>query len=201
MKTFSVLGKGMHYRDSLVYNFFDYMKRGVNYQRRYKIASEYLRDVSSVLDVCAGTGRLKRFLPRNCRYTALDASREFIAQIKREGTAHICWDLHRGMPDVAFKVDAAVMIISLYHFRKTSVNNLLEDLKGMGSRVIIVEEISPQQRKGHSLADRVMSYFCSADFFVPAALFTSDEFRDVMQRHQYNFIRYDERYCVGYYRH
>jgi SAM-dependent methyltransferase len=198
MKIFPALGKGLHYRNPLVYHFCDYMKRGVHYQQRYKIALEYLRGVFSVLDVCAGTGRFKRFLPQDCRYTALDASREFIARMERKGIVHIRRDLHRGMPRIPLRVDAVVMIISLCQFRGTSIDRLLEDFKQTGSRVIIVEEVSP---RGDTLSfiRRMRNYLCAADFFVPFDLFTSDEFRDVLQRHQYHFIRHDERYCVGCY--
>lgn len=200
MKIFPALGKGLHYRNPLVYHFFDYMKRGVQYQRRYKIALEYLGDVSSVLDVCAGTGRFKRFLPQDCRYIALDASREFIARMKRKGIASVCQDLHQGMPRIPSRADAVVMIISLCQFRGTSIDRLLEDFKQTGSRVIIVEEVSPQGDK-HSFIRRMRNYLCSTDFFIPFDLFTSGEFRDVMQRHQYHFRRHDERYCAGYYCH
>lgn len=199
MKAFPSFAKGIHYRSPLVYNLLDYIKRGVRRDLRYRIVLSYLKGASSVLDLCGGTGQLKEFLPKDCQYSICDASPDFIAHSHRECAARFQWNLHNGLPGFSFKVDAVVMIISLCQFRETSIDVLLEAVKDIGSTVVIVEEVFFPSERQIALIRWARNYLCATDFFVPTELFTSEEFESVMKRHQYDFIRYDKRYCVGYY--
>jgi len=191
--------KSINYRSPLIYNILDYLKRGTRRDLRYRPPLPYLKGASSVLDLCGGTGEFKKFLPAGCQYSVCDASPGFVAHLAKSHIRHFQWDLHRGLPRFFPKVDAVVMIISLYQFRTTSIDVLLEAVKDIASTVVIVEEVSVSPQKQSALTRWVKNYLCATDFFVPVELFVREEFESIMKKRRYDFISYDKKYCVGCY--
>lgn len=191
--------KSINYRSPLIYKMLDYMKRGADRDLRYRLSLPYLKGASSVLDLCGGTGEFKKFLPEGCQYSVCDASPDFGAHLARSHIRHFQWDLHHGLPRFLPKVDAVVMIISLYQFRATSIDVLLEAVKDIAPTVVIVEEVSVSPPEQFAWIRRVKNYLCATDFFVPVELFAREEFESIMKKRRYGFISYDKKYCVGCY--
>lgn len=191
--------KGCHYRSSVVYNACTFLKLWENYYQRFHIAREYIKEGARVLDVCAGAGTMRYFLPKDCRYTAVDASQEFLSKINKDGAATRCLNLHQGIVAEEFSADIILMIISLCHFRNTSVHALLEDFKKMARKVVFVEDVLLNPRRPDSFIQRTINYLTATDYSVPLQLFTRQEFQDLMKSHGYQYRQHTSRYAVGYY--
>lgn len=193
-----MLLKGIHYRNPKVYNLLTFLKLRNDYNLRFRIASRYVRAKETVLDICAGTGRLMDFLPEGCRYVSLDFSPGFLSILSYKSKFFLNMDLHKGLEMGDFQADSVVMIISLYHFRHTSLHKILEDLKKMGKKVIIIEEVCNKAKRFINFP-RFTDYLCAIEKYLPAQLFREEEFRDVALKHGYRYQRYDKRYCLALY--
>ncbi|MFH1692596.1 MAG: class I SAM-dependent methyltransferase [Candidatus Omnitrophota bacterium] len=191
--------EGVNYRNAFAYSLLSRLKLGRDSMLRYKIASEYIKPGDFVMDVCAGVGELVAFLPQDCRYLGIEASPEFVATLLHKGLNCKKIDLHESFNIGNTTADIIVMIISLYHFRNTTLECLLEAFKKFSKKVVIVEDVLIKKRAKASLRQRAINYLCSTDYYLPVELFTAAEFEQVMQRHSYSFQKYNERYWVGCY--
>ena len=191
--------KGSHYRSEFLYTAFTLLKLGWKRHLRYRIVKQYIKPADSVVDVCSGPGRLKDFIPKECTYTAVEASPEFISILRRRGINHVSWNLHAGWPESILAPDVIVMVISLSQFRKTSADLLLESFKKTARRVVIVEDVLFRPRKEESLRQRAINYLCATDYYVPVAWYTRSEFAELMQSHGYQCKEASGRYMVGLY--
>lgn len=194
-----MLLRGLNYNSVHAYRLFDLVKRGNRRTLRYNIACKYLTNKEDVLDVCAGTGEFKKFLPSGCTYSAIEVNTFFTSVIEKKCITCTIMDLHKGIGDFRQKVDAAVMIISLYQFRNSLVDLLLEDLKRIARKVIIIEEISPKGTAVRSFINLTMNYMCATDFYRPTELLTKTEFESLMLDHGYKHVQYDKKYAIGLY--
>lgn len=191
--------KGIHYRSSAVYSLLTMLKLGMGYNARFRIARRYIEPGDYVIDVCAGFGQFSKFLLEGCDYLAIEASPGFIKLLSSEKLKYKKVNLHDGLKISGLEADIVVMLISLCHFKKTSLHVLLEDFKKIGKKVVIVEDILLKERRQESFIQSVMNYLCSTDYFVPMELFTRQEFYRVMQGHGYLCQARGRRYIVGYY--
>lgn len=199
MKKLSFSLKGIHYGSLAVYSFLTMLKLGTDYHARYRIACRHVKPGDYVIDVCAGAGQFSRFLPQGCDYLAIEASPGFIKHLSAKGLKNKPLNVHGGLKIRDLKADVVVMLISLCHFKETSLHVLLEDFKKLGKRVVIVEDVLLKERRKESLIQSVMNYLCSTDYFVPMELFTRQEFCRVMRGHGYSCQARGRRYIVGYY--
>jgi SAM-dependent methyltransferase len=194
------LMKGAHYRSEFLYDALAFLKLGSEYSHRYQIAARYIKPGESVLDVCSGAGKLKSFIPENCTYTAMDASPEFLAILKKKGVKTIIRDLHAGWPPSIPVADVLTMVIALSQFRETSADDLLESFKKAARHVVVVEDVLRQARGKGSLTQRVMNYLCATDYYKPvASWYTRLEFEQLMREHGYQCETVSSRYMVGLY--
>ena len=191
--------KGIHYTNSCAYKLQTFCKLRSQYCKRFEIASNYINEGEEVLDICAGTGELRKFLPRKCKYNAVEASTSFASLMARDCIDCSIIDLHEGIGSFKRKADVVVMIISLCQFRNTSVDSLLEDLKRIARRVVIVEDVIPKKTNMRGFIDKAMNYFCATDFYRPTELLTRTEFESLMRDHGYEHIQNDKRYAIGLY--
>lgn len=191
--------KGILYSHPFIYNFLTKIKLKNNYHLRYKIATQYIQPGNSVLDVCAGQGGLKNFLPKDCDYICIEAGSEFISELFKKKIKHFSINLHEGINIRDLQVDVIVMIVSLYQFRNTSIHNLLEDFKKITKKAVIVEEVLLNKRSNNCICQKILNYLCASDYYIPTELFSIDEFEQVMHEHNYKCKRHSERYVVGYY--
>jgi len=191
--------KGLHYRSKQVYDFCSFIKLGFAYNLRYKIAARYIPPNQSVIDVCSAAGDFKKFLSKNCTYTAIESSPQFCKILQERNISYVCCNLHEAMPNDIPCTDVLAMIISLSQFRKTSVHELLEYFKKIARRVVIVEDVLPQTREENSFYQKVVNYLCATDYYVPVTWFTHLEFSKLMDQHGYQYKKITERYCVGIY--
>jgi SAM-dependent methyltransferase len=196
----TLLFMGAHYRSEFLYNAITLLKLGWKYDLRYQIAARYIKSGESVVDVCSGSGRLKDFIPKDCSYTAIEASPEFLSILKKKGINSGQWDLHAGWLPSASVFDVIVMVISFYHFRETSASRLLESFKKAAKRVVIVEDVLRCPRGKGSMIQRAMNYLCRTDYYVPvASWYTRPEFEQLMRGHGYQCEAVASRYMVGSY--
>lgn len=198
-KNRSPLLQGIHYRNPAFYHLQTFVKLGWSYNERYKMAAKYIKEGEHVLDVCAGPGDFKEFLPQACTYEAIDGSREFIKLLTEKKIRNHCLNLHEPLDPRKFKSDAVVMLISLCHFGETSVHPLLDSFKHIAKKVIIVEEVLPKKRNPRSIIQRTMNFFCRTPYSQSFDLLTESEFSRLMEEHGYQWKKYNNRYCVGYY--
>ncbi len=190
--------KGIHYRSPLAYQAITHILLGKARRRRFEIAAELLGGSSSVLDICAGTGGLKDFLPPAAAYTALDASPEFIRFMD---TKNICCrqcTIEEAMDQTTHigKFDAVVMIISLCQARAYDMDGILTGLKKMAKKCVIVEDVKTRPLRSVS---RLMNYFCARDYYRPCTVFTRPEFETLMSAHGFVVSHHDERYSSAVY--
>jgi hypothetical protein len=191
--------KGIHYRNRWLYNIQNRLKLGGDHDLRFRIAAKYLKPGDAVLDLCAGFGPFKDYLPPGCAYRCIEASPAFADILKQKNIPVLVQDIHQGLKPEDCRADAVVMIISLCHFRDTAAGELLETLKKSARRVIIVEDVLLKPRGRNSFINRMMNYMCQTDYYIPIDLFTAAEFQALMSRHGYACQRYDDRYWVGLY--
>ena len=192
--------RGSHYQNSFVYNFFTFLKLRQEYQLRYQIAAQHIRPGESVLDICAGFGEFKDFLPSLCTYQVIEASLAFNRQLARRDIPYDWQNLHAGMNTRIPSVDVITMIISLCQFQKTTCHRLLEDFKKVAKKIIIVEDVLPGQKKTPVLVEKVRDHLCATDYYIPMQLFSADQFRSVMKEHGYDCRQVNARYWVGHYK-
>lgn len=191
--------KGIHYRNPLFYRTQTLIKLGPSYRRRFEIAASHIPAGASVLDICAGPGDLRHFLPPDCRYTALEASPEFTGLLSLDRIPCVVHDLNRPLPDHVRAFDVAVMLISLCHFSPDRVRSLLDELKQAARKVIIVEEVCEQKRPEGSPLQWVMNYLSAREYAFSYAIMTGEEFRDLIEAAGYESARVSRRYVVGIY--
>lgn len=191
--------KGYHYRSAWFYDLADLLKRGAGYNTRFRIAARYIIPGDAVVDMCSGPGRLQRFIPAACGYTAVEASPAFRGSLEKKGIRCVTGDLHQGVPAGTPARQVIVMIISLAQFRKTSAEGLLEAFKKTAARVVVVEEVLPRARPENSWFQRLVNYLCAADYYVPVAWYTREDFETLMRRHGYGCACAGGGYMVGHY--
>lgn len=189
--------KGINYRSPLAYNSLTFLKLLSDYDLRFKIARQYIHEGDSLLDVCAGDGRLQQFLPKGCSYFGIDASQEFTRRLSQKGLGYSRQDLHGGLSSGRSVHAVVVMIISLCHFRYTSADALLESFKSTGRKVVIVEDVLENRDMNRSLKRRLMNYLCRVDYCESLELYTHHEFAQILEKHDYKVTQYDQRYSVG----
>lgn len=189
--------RGAIYRSRTLYNAITRLKLGADFETRYKLAAAHVRPGESVLDLCAGWGELARFLPPGASYAAVEASPEFARLLAKRGIANAPLNLHEGWPASAPKADAIVMLISLYQFRGTTLESLLEGFKASARKVVIVEDVLESERGEDSLVSRAINYLCATDYYVPMELLTRERFRALLGAHGYRVDDAGPRYAVG----
>ena len=194
MKTISA--RGIHYQSPPIYEFFTLLKLRRDYRLRYQIAAQFIKPGESVLDVCAGYGEFRKFIPRSCDYQALEASLAFNKELARKKIPYQRKNLHEGLDTQVPAVDVAVMLISLCQFQNTTLHPLLEDFKKIARKVIIVEDV---QNKTPRFVEKFRDYLCATEYYLPMKLFSADQFEAAMKQHGYRCQKYNERYWVGYF--
>ena len=178
----------------------DLLKRGRRRDERYRIAARYVQPGESVLDVCAGSGRLQKFLPENCPYAAMDGSPQFLSQVRKKSRPTVLWDLHQGWPEKTPRADIIIMVISFSQFRDVSAGTLLEDFKKGAKRVVIVEEVLERKRSQASFIQKIINYLCGTDYYIPvSSWYTRQEFLQLMRDHGYQCEEVSNRYSIGSY--
>jgi hypothetical protein len=191
--------KGLYYRNKALYEILTAIKLRKDIDRRYQIASSYIHSGESVIDVCAGSGQLKKFLPPFCSYLAIEASPQFGKVLTENKCSVIQGDLHQGWSLSWPKADVIVMLISLAQFRKTTAHELLAAFKNNAKRVVIVEDVLDSPRLESSWYQRMVNYLCSTDYYVPVSWFTGQEFSAITEQHGYLSHQVSERYWVSIY--
>lgn len=91
------------------------------------------------------------------------------------------------------------MSISLCQFYNTSAELLLEMFKKHAKRVVIIEDVFFSLLRRCSFLMKLKHYLCAYSEYIPRPLFTYDEFVDIMNAHQYDCIKSDQRYVCGIY--
>jgi len=193
---------GIVYRSPIIYNLLTFLKKGPAHRKRFRIIRDYIDQGGSILDVCAGDGTMRRYLMENCKYLAVDASRGFIQALRKKGLDCFYADLHQGLPLAENSYDNVIMLISLYEFRDSSLNSLLDDCKRIAAKkVIILEEVLSGDTRYESLfARRVRKYLCATEYQVTSRLFTFEEFKECLKSHGFEIIRWENPYAVGIYK-
>ncbi len=194
--TFSFL-QGIPYRDVFIYNFLTFLKLGYSYDLRFKIVQPYLHKDDVILDVCAGYGRLKKFIPKECTYHCIDASPTFLKKLKQKEIPSSLQNINEKCVINYSHYTVVVMIISLCHFPKSRIHTLLDSFTKMGNRVIIIEEVIKTPKQNHTWLRKIMNYLCCVDYNKHLSLLTFEEFKDILSKHNYKVTRYNNRYSIG----
>ena len=75
--------KGLHYNNILIHNLITKLKFKGFEKLRFDIAKNLIRDGESVLDICSGPAKLRKFLPETCTYAAVEMSPKFIDHLQK----------------------------------------------------------------------------------------------------------------------
>lgn len=191
--------RGIYYRNSYVYYLLTRLSHIGIYKLRYNIVLQYINSGDTVLDVCGAGGEIMKYLPSNCDYACIEFGDGFIGNLKRKGIRCKKIDLHKDKISVAVKSNIAVMIVSLYQFRDSSAEDILESLKMAADKVVIVEDILGNMWRDGSLIQKIINYLHETDYHRQSRMFSLEEFRNMMQKHGYEFRQYDKRYAIGCY--
>lgn len=191
--------QGLHYQDPTAYRFFTFLKlRGEN-ALRFQLAAEMLKPGEKILDVCSGPGDLARFLPKGCRYTAVDASPEFVRSVHARGDRAFRRNLQTDNLAGIDPADAAIMLISLCQFPRPVIERILRELRMIATRVLIIEEVRDPNDRAYPLRAKVNDYLCARDFCGPFRLMNARTFEDIMQANGYLYRQLNKRYVLGIY--
>lgn len=191
--------QGIHYRNRLFYRLQTSLKLGPARNHRFQLAASHINGNSHILDVCSGPGDLRNHLPTNCQYTALDASPAFLKYLNRQGIRTLNHNIHNPLPQPKCHFDVAVMLISLCHLPTPRAQTLLEELKLIAHKVIIVEEIVQQKRPKKSRLQRTMNFLSETPYARGYELMTRLELEKLMHQSEYKIQHVDKRYMVGIY--
>lgn len=183
---------GILYRSNLLYAFQTFLKLRSKKSLRFQIAAQYISPGESVLDVASGGGWLRDYIPASCSYTCIEVGDAFIQSLTRRNVKFLKMDLHQGMGELKTKFDTVVMIISLYQFRHTSLEQLLDQFKEIANKVVIVEEVSLLENNGLTVKDIVLNYLCQTEYFMPTKILSAHEFRTICEEHGY-VVKIDSR--------
>jgi len=126
------LFKGILYRKNYIYIFFNILKNNIKKNLRFKIINNLIEKDSTLIDVCGGSGWLKRHIDKSIEYTVGDASEEFCKICEKNGINFIKLDCNN-LSIIKDKFDYSVMIISLYQFRDNS-EEILKTLKQISKK-------------------------------------------------------------------
>ena len=191
--------KGIHYSNRLFYNGTTWCMLGRDYYQRFHLAAQYIQSGDVVLDVCAGFGQLRNFLPEAGTYKAIEGNTSCIKHLQDARLDCVHVNLHKGVDLTNCSIDVIVMIISLYQFRNTSVELLLDTFKKHAKQIIIIEDAYSSLLRYCKPMQRLKHYLCACPEYSPASLFTHDEFIALMKTHQYTAIHSSKRYLCGLY--
>lgn len=189
--------KGIFYSNAYIYEQVTRLKLKQDKDLRYRIAAKYVNADDAVLDICAGTGRFRRFIPPTCGYTAIESSDNFVKRLNKMHVPCIQHNLHCNVELTTKKFDILVIIISLYQFRATSVDKLLTEFKTIAKKVIIVEEVMTKMVSVRPFWNKVMNHLCGASFYLNTELYTDSEFNSMMAKHHYDVEKVTDIYRVG----
>ncbi|MEW5849762.1 MAG: class I SAM-dependent methyltransferase [Myxococcota bacterium] len=107
------------------------------FEERYRVVAAHVPPGSDVIDLCAGDGRLRRYLPPGTPYLAVDTNEVFLRKLWRQGVATLHADLRRQLPCGG----TVVMMASLYHFMPEHVEMVRRALQAATRRLILTEPV------------------------------------------------------------
>lgn len=186
------VSEGILYRNAFLYMLVTLFKLGSKKNLRFQIAAQYISAGESVLDVASGGGWLRDYIPASCSYTCIEMGDAFTKSLAKRNVSFMKMNLHQGIDGLKTKFDTAVMIISLYQFRHTSIDQLLEQFKEVANKVVIVEEVSALENNELTIKDKALNYLCKTEYFMPTKILSAHEFRAICEKHGYE-VKIDSR--------
>jgi trans-aconitate methyltransferase len=140
---------GLIYSHPLIYQLFMRLIYGKEYDARLKTIADLIEPGWSVLDICCGDCRLKKFMEPNCEYLGLDVNPRFVEWAKKSGTNAKSADVRTSSWPT---VDCVVLIASLYHFIPKHSEIILKALATAKKRVILSEPVNNLSQKSRMLS-------------------------------------------------
>tara|TARA_Y100000310_G_C20662869_1_gene805755 strand:+ start:684 stop:1298 length:615 start_codon:yes stop_codon:yes gene_type:complete len=184
------LFKGILYRKNYIYIFFNILKNNIKKNLRFKIVNNLIEKNSTLIDVCGGSGWLKKYIDKKVEYTVSDASVEF-GQICKKNKINFIKLNCKNLDNIKNKFDYSVMIISLYQFRD-NIKKILKALKKISKKkIIIIEEVSPDNETYTftHFKKKIRDYLSYTNYCNKNNhLFTSYEFKVLMKKNNFKLI-------------
>ena len=201
--------KGILYNNVSVYHLITKVKLGKNSSFRYELCASHINPGSSVLDVCAGPGDLKNYLPASVKYESLEYSLGFVNKLNKNGICNHKINLHNfNTTDLPNTYDIAVMIISLCSFKTAALAKIINFMKEKAKKVIIIEEVVLEKNMLTSsfrkylcqkLGNKLRSYLCYNNNLQSIDLFTEKEFIEIMHKHHFVTQKFPHGYILATY--
>jgi glycosyltransferase involved in cell wall biosynthesis len=134
----SLLNKSPIYWNSTAFDLVMKALYGDALDSTYGAVAAAIPDGASVVDVCAGTGRLylDHLRARGCDYLGLDFNSDFVLAARGRG---VNMRFHNVLTDPIPAGDYVTMVSSLYHFR-AHVGELIERMKQSARRGVVISE-------------------------------------------------------------
>lgn len=199
--------KGILYNSVTIYNLVTKIKLGKHYSFRYELCASNIKTDSSILDICPGPGDLKNYLPSSIKYETLEYSKAFISALEKKGVTNHKINLHNfNEAELPNTYDVVVMLISLYPFRNSNLNKIINFMKNKGKKVIIIEEVILENQSKNSsfwkyicqkFGKKFRDYICHTDCSQPADLFSEKEFIDIMNKHNFTIHKHPYGYMLA----
>lgn len=184
--------EGILYRNTFLYMLVTFLKLRSKKNLRFQIAAQHISPGESVLDVASGGGWLRDYLSATCTYTCIEVGDAFIQSLTKRDVRFIKMNLHQGMSELITKYDTVVMIISLYQFRHTSLDQLMDQFKKIANKVVIIEEVSLSESDELTIKDKILNFLCKTEYFMPTKILSAHEFSAICEKHGYE-VKIDSR--------
>ena len=123
----------------------------IGYEERYRVVAKEVPPDCDVVDLCAGDGRLRHYLPGSVRYTAVDMNEGFLRDLQRQGVATVAANLRQTIPPGA----CVVMMAALYHFMPNHIALVRRAIEAASDRFILTEPVENVTSAGGSLRARI----------------------------------------------
>ncbi|MBI5493621.1 MAG: hypothetical protein HY904_01260 [Deltaproteobacteria bacterium] len=107
------------------------------YHERYRVVAAQVPPGCDVVDLCAGDGRLRSYLPPGTRYLAVDQNPLLLRPLQASGVPTLVANLRESVPAGG----CVVMMASLYHFMPQQADLVRRCLAAAGRRFILTEPV------------------------------------------------------------
>ena len=124
------------------------------FDERYEAVASQIPPGADVVDLCAGDGRLRHYLPKGTPYTAVDLNAAFLRRLSGDGVKTVVANLRETIPQGG----CVVMMAALYHFVPDHAALVRRAIAAASQRFILTEPVTNVTNSGPALLARVSAW-------------------------------------------
>jgi hypothetical protein len=124
------------------------------FDERYQVVAAQVPAGCDVVDLCAGDGRLRNYLPRGTPYTAVDLNASFLRRLSEQGVNTVVANLRDTVPAGS----CVVMMAALYHFKPDHAALVRRALAASSRRFILTEPVTNVTNSAPAFLRRISAW-------------------------------------------